>query len=104
MHGGLVSTVADETAAWAIIARTGRFGFTTSFQCRLARPVRMGVVTEARAHLTKEPTRIARVAVRIGQDGHDCYTAEFVFVVLDLQAAEKMLGQALPEAWRRFAR
>src|SRR5690242_11060519 len=42
MHGGLVSTVADETAAWALIAKTGKFGFTTSFSCRFHRALRIG--------------------------------------------------------------
>src|SRR5579872_3001259 len=48
MHGGLVSTVADETAAWALIAQTGKFGFTTSFECKFKRGVRIGVEAEAR--------------------------------------------------------
>lgn len=104
MHGGLVSTVADETAAWAIIAKTGKFGFTTSFECRFRRAVRIGVTTQARGWLTKETSRIVKVGVRLSQGALDCYTGEFTFVLLDEAGAQKMLGTPLPESWRRFAR
>lgn len=30
MHGGLVFTLADELAAWVVIARFGKFGFTAA--------------------------------------------------------------------------
>lgn len=104
MHGGLVSTLADETAAWAIIAKLGTFGFTTSFECRLLRPVRIGEATEARALITKETSRVVKVAVRISQSGLDCTTGEFTFVLLDAAGAEKMLGAPLSKSWLRFAR
>ena len=104
MHGGLVSTLADETAAWAVIAKTGKFGFTTSFECRLQAAIRVGTVVQARAWLTKETSRIVRVGVRVSQAGHDCYTGDFTFVLLDEAGAQKMLGAPLPEGWRRFAR
>jgi len=104
MHGGLVSTLADETAAWAIIAKLGKFGFTTSFECRLLRAVRINVDTEARGRITKESSRIVRVGVSISQGGLECYTGDFAFVLLDEAGAQKMLGTPLPESWRRFAR
>ncbi len=104
MHGGLVSTLADETAAWAIIAKTGKFGFTTSFECRFLAAVRVGAEAEVRAWLTKETSRIVKVAVRASQAGQECYAGEFTFVLLDEAGAQKMLGAPLPESWRRFAR
>jgi acyl-coenzyme A thioesterase PaaI-like protein len=104
MHGGLVSTIADETAAWALVAKLGKFGFTTSFSCKLHLPVRVGVETEARAQLTKTTTRLVRSAVRISQRGRDCYTGEFTFVLLDQHSAEKLLEGPRPEAWLRFCR
>jgi acyl-coenzyme A thioesterase PaaI-like protein len=104
MHGGLVSTVADEVAAWALVSSLGKFGFTASFSCKFHLPVRVGIETEARAHLTKTTTRLVRSAVRISQKGRDCYTAEFTFVLLDKHSAEKLLEGPLPEAWLRFCR
>lgn len=104
MHGGLVSTVADETAAWALIAKTGKFGFTSDFALKFHAPVRIGVEAEVRAHLTKESSRIVRAAVRLSQRGVDCATGELTFVLLDRHAAEKLMGGPVPEAWLRFCR
>src|SRR5690349_18693415 len=42
MHGGLVGTLADEVAAWAVIALLSKFGFTGSFAGKLVKPVRIG--------------------------------------------------------------
>lgn len=104
MHGGLVSTVADESAAWAVIAATGKFGFTTSFSCRLLKPVRIGQELEVRAKVLTANHRIVKSAVRLRQGGEDCFTGEFVFVLLDKAAAEKLMGGSIPPEWERFCR
>jgi acyl-coenzyme A thioesterase PaaI-like protein len=104
MHGGLVSTVADESAAWAVIAATGKFGFTTSFSCRLLRPVRIGQELEVRAKVLSANRRIVKTTVLMRQAGVDCVTGEFVFVLLDKAAAETLMGGALPPEWERFCR
>jgi len=104
MHGGLVSTVADEVAAWALIEKTGTFGFTTDFAVKFHRPVRIGVETQAFGQVTKHTSRIVRCAVRVEQQGATCTTGDFTFVLLDTKGAEKLLGGPLPAAWRRFAR
>lgn len=104
MHGGLVSTVADETAAWAILQRTGRFGFTTSFECRFLRPVRVGVEAEAFGEVVKETSRLVKADVRIAQRGVECWRGHFTFALLDRKAAEKLLEQPLPPEWLRFCR
>jgi acyl-coenzyme A thioesterase PaaI-like protein len=104
MHGGLVSTVADETAAWALIERTGKFGFTTSFEAKLRRPVRIGVETLARGEVTRESSRIVKSAVVISQKGEECFLGDFTFVLLDKAGAEKLLEGPMPEAWLRFCR
>jgi acyl-coenzyme A thioesterase PaaI-like protein len=104
MHGGLVSTVADETAAWALIAATGKFGFTASFDMRLKRVVRVGQITHARGKVTKPGSRVVRLAVEIAQGDAVCATGDFTFMLMDQHSAEAMLGGPLPEAWIRFCR
>src|SRR5438045_314133 len=42
MHGGLVLTLADEIAAWAVIGVLGKFGFTGQVEAKLRAPVRVG--------------------------------------------------------------
>lgn len=104
MHGGLVSTLADETAAWAVLAATGKFGFTTHFEARLSKGVRVGVEVQAKAWLTKKSSRVVKAAVEIRQEGEVCFTGDFTFVLLDRSGAEKLMGGAIPEAWARYCR
>lgn len=104
MHGGLVSTLADEVAAWACIGLLGKFGFTAQMTLRLARPVRIGVPLVARSVVTKDARRIVDVGVRVCQDGIDALTGELRFVILDKGGAERMLGGPIPPAWERFCR
>jgi uncharacterized protein (TIGR00369 family) len=104
MHGGLVSTLADEAAAWAVLAETGKFGFTTAFEARLSKAVRIGVEVEARARLTKKSSRVVKALVELKQEGSVCFTGDFTFVLLDRAGAEKLMGGPIPDAWARFCR
>ena len=69
MHGGLISTLADETAAWAVLAVTGKFGFTTHFEARLSKGVRIGVEVVARARVTKKGGRVVKATVELQAGG-----------------------------------
>jgi acyl-coenzyme A thioesterase PaaI-like protein len=104
MHGGLVATLADELAAWACIAITGKFGFTVSFDARYQLPVRTSKEIEGRARILKSAGRFADVEAKLLQDGRACFTSEFRFVFLNKAGAEKMLRRELPEDWNRFTR
>ena len=104
MHGGLISTLADEVAAWAVLVHTGKFGFTTHFEARLSKGVRVGVEVEARAKLTKQTSRVVRTQVELHQAGALCFTGDFTFVLLDRAGAEKLMGGPLPDAWAKYCR
>lgn len=104
MHGGLVTTLADEIGAWAIIGTLGKFGFTASLTAKLHKPVRIGVPLEGRGRITRDARRVAQVAVTITQEAQTVFTGELTFVILDEAGAEKLLGGPLPEAWKKFAR
>lgn len=104
MHGGLVATVADETGGWVVIAKTGKFGFTTSFAATYRRPVRIGLETECRGWFTKQSPRIVRVRTTLSQAGEECFAADFTFAILARQAAEKLMGVPIPEQWAKYCR
>ena len=104
MHGGLVTTVADELGAWALILLREKFGFTAEIAARLHRPLRTGVPTEGRARIVRETRRVVRVLVGLTQDAVRVFEGELAFVLLDRGGAEALLGGELPEAWRRFCR
>lgn len=104
MHGGLVFTLADELAAWVIIARLGKFGFTARFEGKLSRPTRLNVEIAGRARMVRSTSRTAEIEVTIAQENAAVFSARFTFVLLDRAATEKLLGRELPEEWKRFAR
>lgn len=104
MHGGLVTTLADELAAWAVIGLVGRFGFTGRIEARLARPVRLGAELQGRAWLQGEASRLAKVEVELHQEGELAFSGVFTFVLPDRAGAERIMGMPLPEQWLRFVR
>jgi acyl-coenzyme A thioesterase PaaI-like protein len=104
MHGGLVTTLADEIAAWTLLGLLGKFGFTTNIAGALRRPVRIGVEVAGSGRLVKETRRVVRVGVDVAQEGATCFAAELTFVLLDRGGAERLLGGPVPESWLRFCR
>ncbi len=104
MHGGLVATLADEIAAWAVIGLLGKFGFTAQMTCKLVKPVRIGVPLVGRGTIVRDARRIVQARASIMQDDAEAFVGDFTFAILDRAAAEKMLGTTLPEDWDRFAR
>jgi uncharacterized protein (TIGR00369 family) len=104
MHGGLVTTLADEVGAWACIVFLGKFGFTVSLNARFNQAVRIGQELVARASITKSTSRFVDVEVRVSQDDRACFVCELRFLLLDETGAERMLGRPLPESWKKYAR
>ena len=104
MHGGLVTTLADEIAAWAVIGLRERFGFTAAIEAKLLRPLRIDVPVHGRGHIAKDSGRTLSVEVELEQSDAVAYKGVFTFVVLDERGAERLLGGPLPDAWKRFAR
>jgi acyl-coenzyme A thioesterase PaaI-like protein len=103
-HGGLVASLADEVGAWTVVGLLEKFGFTAQMSGTLHKPVRVGREVVGRGRIEKATTRTVRVGIRLVQDGADAFTGSFVFALLDVAAAEKLLGGPIPDAWRRFSR
>ena len=104
LHGGLVTTMADELAAWTIVALKGRMGFTASLQGRLRRPIRVGREVTGVGRIKRDGSRVVQVAVVLSQDDEPAFEGEFTFAVLTIAGAERLLETPLPDAWRRFCR
>ncbi|MGF1464582.1 MAG: PaaI family thioesterase [Sandaracinaceae bacterium] len=104
MHGGLVTTLADELAAWAVIALRGKFGFTGSLSGTFHAPVRLGTEVLGTARILRDRRRLIDVEVELRQSEDTVFRGEFRFVVPDRKGAERLLGSVLPEAWERFSR
>lgn len=104
MHGGLVMTLADEIAAWAIIASLEKFGFTTHVECRLRKPVRIGAPVIGRGKIVAKSRRVVTTSVMISQNDEVACQATLKFVLLDGAGAEALLGRELPDRWKKFGR
>lgn len=104
MHGGLVTTLADELAGWVVIGVRKQFGFTGAIEARLLKPIRVGVEVQGRAKIVSENARTLKIDVRLHQSGAEMYRGMFSFVVLDEAGTEKVMGMRLPESWRKYAR
>jgi len=104
LHGGLVTTLADELAAWTIVAQKGQLGFTAAIDARFHRPIRIGRVVRGVGWVVEDGGRVVKVEVILEQDGARAYRGLFTFAVLDRSGAERLLEAELPEAWARFCR
>ena len=67
-HGGIVSTLLDETAAWAIILHSGRLGLTTRMGVEFVKPVPTATPLELEAWIVSRDGKRAttRAEVRDG--------------------------------------
>ena len=104
MHGGLVTTLADELAAWTVLGLRQRFGFTAAIEARLKRPARVGVPIRGVGRIVKDAGRLVKVSIELSQDDELVFTGVFTFALLDRGAAERLLGRELPEHWAQFSR
>ena len=104
MHGGLVMTLADEVGAWTLVGLLGKFGFTAQFSCKLRKPVRIGVEIVGRGRISKPGGRVVPTEVSLEQQGERVFDVELSFVMVDEKGAEKILGTAIPEAWKGLCR
>lgn len=104
MHGGLVMTLGDEIAAWTLVGLQHRFGFTSKVEGRLKNAVRIGVETEARGRIAEDRGRMVDLDVTVSQGTVTCFEGKFRFVIMDVKGAERLLGQELPEAWKKLGR
>ncbi len=102
MHGGLVATLADEVAAWTIVALRGRFAFTAAFDGRLKRPVRIGRELLGRGRITRPGKRLLVVRVELHQGDALAYEGDFRLMMLPCRDVAGVLQAPIPAAMRRF--
>ncbi len=104
LHGGLAMTLADELAAWTIVAHKQRLGFTAAAETRFHKPLYVGREVVGVGRIAQDGSRVVKIDVELTQDGARAFTGRFTFAVLDRRGAERVLGGPLPEAWAKFCR
>ncbi len=105
VHGGLQATLADELGAWTVVGLKGHFALTASLQLRYLRPARMDRPIDGVGRIVEEGDD-GRVVVRIDlrQDGKRLLSGTGTYVMPTRAMAERLFGEALPEAWLPLAR
>ena len=90
-HGGIVATLLDESAAWALIAHAGRLGFTTSMNVSFARPVptQTPLQIHARVEACDGKRAQTHAAVR-GPDGALLAEAMSEWTLMSIAAAARL--------------
>ena len=83
IHGGILSTILDETMSWTVISLTGSFMLTKGMQVNYLKPVRVGMTVTATGQITKRiGDRKVEVEAEIAdQDGRICATSSGEFVL-----------------------
>lgn len=104
MHGGLVLTLADELAAWTVIVKQGKFGFTARVNAKLLRPTRIQQEVVGRAKVKRSTRRTAEVEIVLIQHEVETFRGEMTFALLEQAAAEELMGRAMPAEWLKYAR
>ena len=92
MHGGILATMADETAAWVVFRKLQTTGMTTKPELRYKNPVMTteGQIT-VRGRIAEQRRNLVTVGVRIeNSQGETCVEAHATYFAFDKKKAEEM--------------
>ncbi len=83
IHGGILSTMLDETMGWTVIILTRRFMLTKTMTVSFHRPVRIGAKLTVTGYIREQPTeRRALVRAEIHDEhGELCAAADGEFAL-----------------------
>lgn len=92
-HGGIVATLLDEVAAWALILHTGRLGLTTDMQVRYAAPVPTLTPLALEAWITESDGKRATTRAQVRrEDGTVLASAEARWALASAGVVARMSG------------
>ncbi len=92
MHGGILATMADETAAWTMFRKLQTTGMTTKLELRYKKPVMTteGQIT-VRGRIAEQRRNLVTINVNIeNARGETCVEARAVYFAFDKRKAEEM--------------
>lgn len=70
IHGGILSTMLDETMSWTVINFTGKFMLTRSMTVTFKKPVRVGATLTVTGYIKEQSSERKAVVVAEIQDEH----------------------------------
>ena len=92
LHGGVISTILDETMSWTVICLTRKFMLTKGMQVRFHRPIRVGTTAIATGYISARVSekRVMVVAEITDEDGKICASSEGEFSLFNREQFLKM--------------
>jgi uncharacterized protein (TIGR00369 family) len=83
IHGGILSTMLDETMSWTVINFTGKFMLTQSMNVTFKKPVRVGAALTVTGYIKEQSSERKAVAVAEieDEDGDLCAVSEGKFAL-----------------------
>jgi len=94
VHGGILSTVMDEVAFWAVFEKTKKIPITVKMQIDYARPVRPNTRMEVRAKVEKTEGRNLVVRVlTFNEEGQECASGKIHYLLASRIKMEMILGK-----------
>ena len=92
MHGGILSTLIDETCAWVVTRKMQTCGYTASMNVKFRNPVSSNdAQLTVRAHIAKQVRNLLIIHAQItNNDGVECCDAEVTYAMVSPERAQKM--------------
>lgn len=92
IHGGVLSTILDETMGWSVLVLTRQFMLTKGMQVSFKKPVRIGMQLTATGYIKEwlSERKIVVVAEIRDETGALCTSSQGEFVLFDRDTFLKM--------------
>jgi uncharacterized protein (TIGR00369 family) len=92
VHGGVLSTILDETMSWTVIRLTGKFMLTKGMNIAFKKPVRVGAQLISTGFISeyRDERRVLAVAEIRDESGDLCASSEGEFVLFTKEQFLKM--------------
>lgn len=92
MHGGILATLADETAGWVVFRKLQTSGMTTNLDVRYKKAVStLEPQLTLRGHIVQQRRNIVTIAVTIANsEGQTCVEATATYFCMNAARAKEM--------------
>lgn len=92
MHGGILSTLIDETCGWVVTRKMQTCGFTANLNVRFRHPISSNdTQLTIRAHIVKQVRNILTMHAQVtNSDGELCTEGEVTYFLVTPEKAQEM--------------
>jgi acyl-coenzyme A thioesterase PaaI-like protein len=99
VHGGIQTTLMDDTSFWALLTQFGSLALTTSAEVKFLRPVLQTgseILTTASVTEIRDSGKVVVVSAKVMQGEQICSTGDFTFTLVPTNKMEKIVHHTFP--------